>query len=385
MARAGQVLSGAAAAAALMFYFDPVSGRRRRVRLRETTSSAAAHAGDGLRSAGRDLAARAAGVGARVRSLFQPDSNDADTLTERVRARLGRVVAHPGAVRVAASGQRITLSGAILTWEHRPLLRAVGAVRGVRDIEDRLAVYESSDHVSSLQGGRARGGARFGLADRWSPGTRLIAGVIGGTLLLRGLRRGGLGGSLAMTVGGAMLTRTTCNMPLAQLCGLRRGPAIEVHKTLSVRAPLERVFETLAHYEAFPAFMRNVLRVRRFGDGSSHWTVAGPGGVTLEWHATTTQYEPNRVLAWSTVGDCVVEHAGVIRVEPGRHGGTRLEVHLRYRPPAGQLGHALARLFGADPKHELDQDMLRLKAFLETGRTPRRAASVRGSEAFTSI
>jgi uncharacterized membrane protein len=47
---------------------------------------------------------------------------------------------------------------------------------------------------------------------------------------------------------------------------------------------------------------------------------------------------------------------------------------MSYTPPAGAVGHAVARLFGADPKSELNDDLMRMKVFLETGRRPRDAA-----------
>jgi uncharacterized membrane protein len=57
------------------------------------------------------------------------------------------------------------------------------------------------------------------------------------------------------------------------------------------------------------------------------------------------------------------------------NGGTRLDVEMSYTPPAGVLGHVVAKLFGADPKSELDEDLLRMKTFLETGKAPRDAAA----------
>ena len=48
---------------------------------------------------------------------------------------------------------------------------------------------------------------------------------------------------------------------------------------------------------------------------------------------------------------------------------------MSYNPPAGALGHAVAELFGADPKHEMDDDLMRMKSFIETGGNPRRGAA----------
>ena len=82
----------------------------------------------------------------------------------------------------------------------------------------------------------------------------------------------------------------------------------------------------------------------------------------------------NRLLAWRTTPSAPIQHAGVLRFEPV-NGGTRVDVHMSYRPPAGVLGHAVAAFFGADPKSELDQELLRLKSFLETRKTHRDAAA----------
>jgi len=39
-------------------------------------------------------------------------------------------------------------------------------------------------------------------------------------------------------------------------------------------------------------------------------------------------------------------------------------------PPAGELGHAVAKLFGKDPSFIMRQDLRRLKALMETGEIP---------------
>jgi uncharacterized membrane protein len=48
---------------------------------------------------------------------------------------------------------------------------------------------------------------------------------------------------------------------------------------------------------------------------------------------------------------------------------------MSYTPPAGVVGHAVAKLLGSDPKSQLDQDLMRLKSTLETGKAPRDAAA----------
>ena len=73
-----------------------------------------------------------------------------------------------------------------------------------------------------------------------------------------------------------------------------------------------------------------------------------------------------------------VQHVGHVRFHPTAR-GTRVTVRMSYRPPAGLIGHTLAALFGRDAKQELDADLMRMKAYVETGRAPHDAA--RGRQA----
>ncbi len=158
--------------------------------------------------------------------------------------------------------------------------------------------------------------------------------------------------------------------------GAERDRAVAVRKTLHIRVPVPQVFDALCDCERLPGLMRHIQTVERRLDGSTHWTLAGPPGTPIEWQAVTTQRDPDRLLAWRTVDESPLQHSGLARLEH-EEGGTRLQVDLWYRPPAGRLGHALAQLLGTDPKSELDADLLRLKIYLETQRSARDAAALR--------
>jgi len=265
------------------------------------------------------------------------------------------------------------------------LLEVVLSVRGVKEVLDELAVYENAYGVPALQGGRPLRRARFGIfQENWTPAARLLTGASGSALLFfggrqfLGARNRDVLGMVAMAVGGLLLVRSATNAPLRQLVGRADRRPIEIRKTIHVEAPIEEAFEVLSDYENFPAFMRNVRNVSRYADGRSHWVVAGPAGVSVEWDAETTACVANELLAWRTVANATITHAGIIRFE--RAGtGTRLHVELRYNPPGGALGHVAAKLFGADPKTELAEDLVRLKTFLETG-TPAHDAARPGED-----
>ncbi|HVC29568.1 MAG TPA: SRPBCC family protein [Steroidobacteraceae bacterium] len=375
---AARLFLGAAAVGAVsMFLLDPDHGRRRRAVMRDRLASGMSQLDDARSVASRDLRNRARGLAHEVRSRFTREEVPDEVLCERVRSRLGWAVSHPGAIEVSALSGRVTLSGAVLEREYVRLLRTVWAVRGVADVEDRLAVYENSVGISALQGnGRARE-RRFGpLQENWPPGVRVIMGAAGGALLLNALAgRRSLLGLLGGLGGAALIARSSTNMSIDRLVGVRR-PAIELQKRIDIAAPLEQVFETFSQLERFPELMTHVREVRVRGDGTSEWIVEGPAGRTISWEAMTTRIEPNRLIAWRTLPGSAVEHAGLLRFEP-TEGGTRVLVTMSYTPPGGALGHAIARLFGTDPKSELNDDLLRMKVFLETGRRAHDAAAAR--------
>jgi uncharacterized membrane protein len=167
-----------------------------------------------------------------------------------------------------------------------------------------------------------------------------------------------------------LVARGATNLEMRRLLGLGAGrPAVNVRKSLNVQAPLEQVYEFWSDIERFPRFMANVREVRDLGEGRSRWTVAGPAGAPVEWEAVVTKRVANHQLAWKTVPGSTVEHAGHVRFLPNASGGTRIDVHLSYTPPAGALGHGVAWLFGSDPKTEMDADLARMKALLEAQET----------------
>ncbi|MGH8503755.1 MAG: SRPBCC family protein [Gammaproteobacteria bacterium] len=366
-----QKLTGVALGAAAMYIFDPDKGRRRRALLRDQLVSGAIHLDDAVEVIARDFANRAQGLLAQARAMVKREPISDEVLVPRVRAKLGRIVSHPSAIDVKADQGRVSLSGRVLRHEHQHLLKGLRSVRGVTSVEDSLEVHASAEGVSALQGGRTRNGDRFELLqENWAPAARALVGAAGGALVLHALRSRNPLGLLTGSAGSALLLRSVLNRPMKQMVGRR---AIDIRKTLNVNVPIEKVFDTLTHYENFPRFMSNVREVTMHEDGSSHWKVAGPAGQSVEWDAVTTELIPREIVAWKTKLGSPVEHSGSIRLEAVDH-GTRLEVKMSYNPPGGAIGHRIAALFGADPKTELDADLLRMKTFLETGHAARDAA-----------
>jgi hypothetical protein len=217
-------LAGVAFGAAAMFWLDPRSGRRRRALLLDQIRSRTAHFNDAVGVAGRDVRHRARGVRARLMSLFRHEEVPDDVLAERVRAALGRVVSHSGAIEVAVSQGRVTLMGSVLAEEYHDLIDTVCAVRGVGDVADELAVHEFATGVPDLQGGRLRVRSRFALLRvNWPPAARVAMGGSGGALAALGTwqlfsRRGhDLLSGCALAAGSVLVLRSLTNTPVQRL------------------------------------------------------------------------------------------------------------------------------------------------------------------------
>jgi uncharacterized membrane protein len=364
------------AGAGLMYLFDPDRGACRRARLKDKAAHTINKTGAAAGSVSRDLANRVRGLAAQTGSVFKSGDADDDTLAARVRSRMGRAVSHPGAIEVTARDGVVTLSGDALTHEIDELLSCARSTPGVRGVDNQVRIHSRPGDIPNLQGGRARRGARFELMQsNWAPATRLLAALTGGALMGLCLRRRDALGLAAGTLGFGLMMRGVTNLETRRILGVGGGRrAVDFHKTINIDAPVERVFEFWQNPHNFPHFMTNVRDVRDLGNGRSQWTVAGPAGVPVKWNAVVTEFIPNKIIAWKSEPGSAIANAGIVRFDPNDGAGTRVTVRMSYNPPAGAIGHAFAKVFGADPKREMDQDLLRMKTMIETGHPPHDAA-----------
>jgi hypothetical protein len=183
MVRFPNFYRGLVLGAGLMYLLDPARGRTRRARLRDRITGALADSREFLDDA---LQGHGGGTAARSTPVPRPDQASDDAIVERVRAKLGRYVAHPRAVSVEARDGSVTLNGPILRGEAESLIGAVSSVRGVREVLNRLEPHDAHDEVPELQGPRRR---VFDSAPGMPPGLQLLAGVLGATAVAYGAGR----------------------------------------------------------------------------------------------------------------------------------------------------------------------------------------------------
>ncbi|XXT25184.1 SRPBCC family protein [Sorangium sp. So ce429] len=364
--------------AGMMYTLDPDRGARRRSIARDKAVSLAHRTGALFEKSARDLRNRGQGVVAETGAIFRQGTAPDAVLSERVRAKLGRVVSHPGAIDVEVLDGCVTLRGPVLAREVDDLLAVVSGVDGVTRVSNALEVHASAEGVPSLQGSSARAGERLDLtkASR-SPAARTLMGAVGVGLVGYAMRRRGPLGILLGVAGAAVLLRELGDRPsISRLVGVDVGRrAVDFRKTITVRAPIREVFLAFIQFESFPGFMSHLRQVETLGDGRMRWTAVGPAAIAVSWNAELTQLVPNEVVAWRSLPGQAIENEGIVRLEECPE-GTRLDVRMSYNSPAGALGDAVAALFGAEPERAMDEDLESLKTLIEQGRT-----AVHGEEA----
>ena len=182
------------------------------------------------------------------------------------------------------------------------------------------------------------------------------------------------------TVGFGLLARALTNLEVSRLVGVGTGRnTVNFEQTIHIKAPIEKVFAFWQDYSNFPRFMTHVREITDQGDGKSHWVSDGPGGTPIEWDAVITKVIPNNTLAWKTVGEPSVDHAGIVRFTTGQSGSTTVHVEFFYNPPAGWAGHSIASLLGFDPKTKMSEDLVRLKTVLEASDDVRASSAAQTS------
>ena len=359
-------LGGAAAGALLMYMLDPDRGGARRAQSAAAVRNAGARtssalgnvwhgAGERIGAVGDQLRDRAAGVADNLR----PDG---------AAARSGSALERMGH---AASE---TLDAGLDKARH-----ALGRVAdGGNEVGNGMDKARAMAHDV---GARMRGALQAGPGGEWTPTARNSALAGGGLLALYALSRRSPLALMLGLAGAALLARGATNQPLLGMLrgrGLGMDQTVDFSKSIHIDAAPEDVYDMWTNYENFPHFMSHVVEVRDLGRGRSHWVVRGPGGSEFEWNSVLTEQTRPHRLAWRSEGGAEIPQSGSIQFEPHR-GGTRVTVHMSYTPPAGVVGHGLATLLGSDPKSQMDDDLARMKAFIDRGAVPRDAARSRTS------
>jgi uncharacterized membrane protein len=147
---------------------------------------------------------------------------------------------------------------------------------------------------------------------------------------------------------------------------LRQARGILVTQSILIRQPPKLLFRFWRDLHNLPAFMPHIVSVHEMDDVHSHWVVQGPAGARVEWDARIINEAEDRLIAWQSDARSSIRHAGSVEFAPAETGGaTTVTVTLRYDPPAGEAGTAVAMILGSDPARQVADDLARLKRLME--------------------
>jgi uncharacterized membrane protein len=238
---------------------------------------------------------------------------------------------------------------------------------------------ESKNAYQSTSSSRGSSSSQVNVNDT----ERIISGVGGGALAAYGLTRGDwLGAGLAI-LGASLLYRGTtgyCGMYDAigvdtsekqNMTSVKGNVGVKVEKSVTINASAEELYSFWRKFENLPKFMTHLEEVREIDHSRSHWKAKAPLGTTVEWDAEIISDTPNQMISWRSIEGADVDNAGSVHFRPSASGrGTVVKVSLKYDPPAGKLGAAVAWLTGEEPSVQVEEDLRRFKRLMETDEIP---------------
>ena len=197
---------------------------------------------------------------------------------------------------------------------------------------------------------------------------RLITGAAGGALTLLGLIRRGPLGFLMMAAGGFLVFRAAGGSQMVnQVTG--GGPTsskpIFVEHSVVIDRPAQSVYDYWRKLDNLPQIMSHLETVTVLDERRSRWVAKAPLGTHVEWEAEVVNDKPGERIGWHSLPGATVDNAGSVQFESMPNGSTRLHVALSYRPPAGPLGAAVAKLFGEEPSQQIAEDLQKFKQTFE--------------------
>jgi uncharacterized membrane protein len=101
------------------------------------------------------------------------------------------------------------------------------------------------------------------------------------------------------------------------------------------------------------------------------WRFHGPLGSTHTWETEVVEERPGELLRFqSTAGSpLAMDGTLLLRRAPGER-GTEVTLQLRFEPPGGAIGRALAKLLGPAPTWLVSRALRNFKSLVEAGETP---------------
>ena len=206
------------------------------------------------------------------------------------------------------------------------------------------------------------------------PVQRTLSLAAGTGLVVLGLRRRRAAGGAAALLGGDLLYRGAtgyCHVLGALGIDTSDGQAREVaiQRSITVQLPREDVYARWREPRMQELVWSDAVQVTGATEQGAHWRLAGPLGRTFEWETRILEERPGELIRWESTGEVRSEGAVEFRDGPGEW-GTEITLRVRFQPPGGRAGAAVANLVDEPPKLALAKALRRFKSLVETGEMP---------------
>lgn len=368
-------LSGIAVGAVAMYLSDPAQGKRRRLLMQEKLRTATDRTGAAFDKAMHGTGNRLSAAQSRAKSLLQKQPFSDESIAARARQLAAKLSGLRETIQVKAEHGSVTLSGgtALAAKEKNRLIQKIRRVPGVREVRDHLETRGGSRMGAFLKTKLQR--TRHAASEAAEHGLESTGQVMGAAA-----RRLPVGPLLAIAGLGYAIQSLGRSTLRSSYRGKPATPERGIHlqKSIDIQASPETVFNVWSKYDNFPQFMSHLLDVQSSGAQRSHWLMQGPAGVDLEWDAVLTKYMAPTMLAWRTEPGTPIEHNGSVRFEAS-DGGTRATVRMFYSSASGRNDDIVTTLLGSDPEQKLEEDLHRMKNFIEGNRFARESTQASSS------
>jgi len=149
------------------------------------------------------------------------------------------------------------------------------------------------------------------------------------------------------------------------------GQGIKVEERVTIHCSPEELYGYWRNLANLPRFMQHLELVQPTDDKHSHWVTKGPLGSRFEWDAEIITERENELIGWRSLAGSGVDTAGSVHFRriPGED-ATEVRVILKYDPPMGKAGEAVAWLLGESPGRQIHEDLHQFKRLMETEASP---------------
>jgi uncharacterized membrane protein len=204
----------------------------------------------------------------------------------------------------------------------------------------------------------ALGALLLATAVRGRPLAAMSRGLIGGTLLYRGLS----GHCHVYQALHLSSTRQSAAPRDSNVAGTA------VQRTVTIDKPAGELYDLWRDPQTLRQVMDFFAEVEAVADGSTHWKVRAPLGKTFEWDSRNVEDRRGERLRWESTANSAFRSIGSISFAEAPHGrGTLVTLTFGFDPPGGRAGQAAAKLLRIVPSTLALRALQRFKSLVETG------------------